>query len=184
MTTSVGPLLPRPSRPGLVIAIAVLRGLGTTILLSIVYVVSPLERMATIPLWAIVVGGTLILAAVTIYQVRSILGSAQPVARAIEALTLTGPLFLLLFASTYFLMSRADPANFNVPGLTRLDALYFTITVFTTVGFGDIVASSESARALVMAQMILDLILIGAVIRGFVEAVRFARRQSPTSTTR
>ena len=75
MTTSVGPLLPRPSRPGLVIAIAVLRGLGTTILLSIVYVVSPLERMATIPLWAIVVGGTLILAAVTIYQVRSILGS-------------------------------------------------------------------------------------------------------------
>ena len=47
------------------------------------------------------------------------------------------PLFLLLFASTYFLMERASAASFTQP-LTRTDALYFTVTVFSTVGFGDI----------------------------------------------
>ena len=107
-----------------------------------------------------------------------ILRAAHPAAKAIEALTLTGPLFLLLFASTYFLMSQADGGNFNVSGLTRSDTLYFTVTVFTTVGFGDIVATSHSARALVTVQMILDLILIGAVIRAFVEAVRDGPKES------
>ena len=104
----------------------------------------------------------------------AIFRATYPVAKAIEALSLTGPLFLLLFATTYFLMSQADSANFNLSELTRSDSLYFTVTVFTTVGFGDIVATSHSARVLVTVQMILDLILIGAVIRAFVEAVRRA----------
>jgi voltage-gated potassium channel len=77
-------------------------------------------------------------------------------------------------------MSQTDAANFSVPGLTRTDALYFTVTVFATVGFGDITAASQSARALVTAQMILDLIVLGAVIRVFIGAVRLAR-QGPTS---
>ena len=111
---------------------------------------------------------------------RLILRAAHPAAKAIEALTLTGPLFLLLFASTYFLMSQADGGSFNLPGLTRSDTLYFTVTVFATVGFGDIVATSHNARGLVTAQMILDLILIGAVIRAFVEAVRIARTSPAT----
>jgi len=42
---------------------------------------------------------------------------------------------LLLFASTNFLMERASAASFTQP-LTRTDALYFTVTVFSTVGFG------------------------------------------------
>ena len=94
----------------------------------------------------IVIGGVIILAAVIAYQVIAIFRAAQPTAKAIEALSLTGPLFLLLFASTYFLMSQADSANFNLAGLTRSDSLYFTVTVFTTVGFGDIVANSQGAR--------------------------------------
>ena len=117
----------------------------------------------------------IILAAVIAYQMISIFRAVHPAAKAVEALCLTGPLFLLLFASTYFLMSQADSANFNLADLTRSDSLYFTVTVFTTVGFGDILATSHSARTLVTVQMILDLILIGAVIRAFVEAVKMAR---------
>jgi hypothetical protein len=37
-------------------------------------------------------------------------------------------------------MAQADTDNFNVHALTRTDSLYFTITVFATVGFGDITA--------------------------------------------
>ena len=68
------------------------------------------------------------------------------------------PLYLLLFASTYFLMERASAANFTQP-LTRTDALYFSVTVFTTVGFGDITAKSETARVVLIIQMLADLAL-------------------------
>jgi voltage-gated potassium channel len=54
------------------------------------------------------------------------------------------PLYLLLSASTYYLMERASAENFTQP-LTRTDARYFSVTVFTTVGFGDITAKSETA---------------------------------------
>ena len=56
---------------------------------------------------------------------------------------MTVPLFLLLFAANYFLMAQADLGNFNVDSLTRTDALYFTVTVFATVGFGDITATTK-----------------------------------------
>ena len=180
MTDTVEPQMPMPAQWRRAFAIAAVRGLSATTILTVAYFSLPLERLATLPFVAIVIGGVVILTAITVYQVGSILRAAHPAAKAIEAVTLTGPLFLLLFASTYFLMSQADAGNFNLSGLTRSDTLYFTVTVFTTVGFGDIVATRHSARALVTVQMILDLILIGAVIRVFVEAVRVARRSPAT----
>ena len=71
------------------------------------------------------------------------------------------PLFLVLFASTYFVMERASAASFTEP-LTRTDALYFTVTVFSTVGFGDITAKSEAARVVLIVQMLADLAFLGA----------------------
>ena len=180
MTDTVDPQIPTPAQRRRPFVIAVVRGMSVTIVLTVAYFSLPLKALATLPFVAIVLGGVVILAAVTLLQVRLILRAAHPAAKAIEALTLTGPLFLLLFASTYFLMSQADGGSFNVSGLTRSDTLYFTVTVFATVGFGDIVATSHEARGLVTAQMILDLILIGAVIRAFVEAVRIARASSVT----
>ena len=44
-------------------------------------------------------------------------------------------------------------ASFTEP-LTRADALYFTVTVFSTVGFGDITAKSETARVVLIVQML------------------------------
>ena len=74
-------------------------------------------------------------------------------------------------------MARADPSNFNVHALTRTDSLYFTVTVFATVGFGDITATSQVARLIVTAQMILDLIVLGLGIRVFLGAVQRGRQQ-------
>jgi voltage-gated potassium channel len=81
------------------------------------------------------------------------------------------PLYLLLFASTYFLMGRASAANFAQP-LSRTDALYFSVTVFTTVGFGDITARSETARVVLIVQMLADLALHGAGARVLLGPVR------------
>ena len=86
------------------------------------------------------------------------------------------PFFLVLFASTYFLMERASAASFTQP-LTRTDALYFTVTVFSTVGFGDITAKSETARVVVIVQMLADLVLLGAGVKVLLGAVQRGRAQ-------
>jgi voltage-gated potassium channel Kch len=86
--------------------------------------------------------------------------------------------FLLLFASAYFVMARASPASFS-HHLTRTDALYFTVTTFSTVGYGDITPVSQTARLAVTAQMILDLLALGLGIRVFIGAVQLARRARP-----
>ena len=117
-------------------------------------------------------------------QLRAITRDAYPGIRAIEALATTVPLFLLLFAASYILLAQAGPANFNTPALTHTDSLYFTVTIFATVGFGDIVATSQTARLLVTVQMILDLLVLGVGIRVFIGAVQRARQhQTPDPST-
>ena len=103
---------------------------------------------------------------------------AYPGLRAAGALGVILPLFLVLFASTYFVMERASAASFTEP-LTRTDALYFTVTVFSTVGFGDITARSETARVVLIVQMLADLAFLGAGIRVLLGAVQRGRVQSP-----
>jgi Ion channel len=46
--------------------------------------------------------------------------------------------------------------------LTHTDALNFAVTVFSTVGFGDISAKSEATRLVVTGQMFADLIASGS----------------------
>ena len=119
----------------------------------------------------------------SVYQVRAIINASYPAIRAIEALAATAPLFLVLFAAIYFLMAQADLSNFNVQSLTRTDALYFTVTVFTTVGFGDIVATTQVARLVVTVQMILDLVVLGLGVRVFLGAVQRGRQQHTAQET-
>jgi voltage-gated potassium channel len=109
-------------------------------------------------------------AGVTVWQVRTIVGSRYPALRAFEVLGLIVPLYLVLFASTYFVMERASAGSFTQP-LTRTDALYFTVTVFATVGFGDITAKSEPARVVLIVQMLGNLAFLGAGVRILLGAV-------------
>lgn len=171
----------RPSTPGMRrrrILLGLLRGLAVAIVLTVLYYILPLDRLADTPLWAVVVTGMVALSAVTFYQVRAVLVAAEPGVRAVQALAVIGPIFLLLFAATYFVMAQANPDNFNVSALTRTDTLYFTVTTFASVGFGDIVATTESARILVMVQMLLNLIVLGAVVRILISAVQRARQSA------
>ncbi|WP_129787744.1 potassium channel family protein [Promicromonospora panici] len=94
--------------------------------------------------------------------------------RAVQALATLVPFFLLLFASAYFMLSFQAPTTFSEP-LTRSDALYFTITTFATVGFGDVVPRSEAVRLLVSGQILLDLVILGLGIRVIIGAVKKSR---------
>ena len=138
---------------------------------------TPLDRLDGVPVWLTLSVALVVLLCVTVWQVRSIIRSPNPGVRGIEALGVTAPLFLLLFAATYYVMARDDPTSFDPSVLTRTDTLYFTVTTFATVGYGDIVASSQGARGLVTFQMFLDLLVLGFGIRLFVGAVQRGRRE-------
>lgn len=97
-------------------------------------------------------------------QVPLISRARYPLLRGMESLALTILLFLLIFARVYLSNSVANPAVFTQP-LDRDTALYFTVTVFATVGFGDIVAASNAMKLLVTLQMLLNLVVFGLVIR-------------------
>jgi voltage-gated potassium channel len=127
------------------VGLGVLRSLATTVVLVALYDLLPLDHLASVPLGVILVVGLLVLLAVAAWQLRLILGARYPAVRAGQALATTVPLFLLLFASAYSAIARASPASFSHP-LTRTDSLYFTVTTFSTVGFGDITAVSQTAR--------------------------------------
>ncbi len=55
--------------------------------------------------------------------------------------------------------------------------MYFSTTVFTTVGFGDFTAKSESARLVVTAQMWLDFVFLGLVLRVVAQAVKDSQQR-------
>jgi hypothetical protein len=84
--------------------------------------------------------------------------------RAAVAMATIIPLFIVLFAWIYLTLARSQPAAFGVP-LDRSSALYFTVTVFSTVGFGDITAKTDVARLVVTVQMLADLAVLAVVIR-------------------
>ena len=81
------------------------------------------------------------------------------------------PLFLVLFSSSYFLLAEQVPQSFTET-LNRTDALYFTVTVFATVGFGDIAPVTQTARVLTTSQMLADLIVVGVIAKALFGAVR------------
>ena len=170
MTDQPNQELPSARRRRLIIG-AVLRGLAVTTVLVVLYYLLPLDRPWDTDTAVRVLIGLLVFAGLAVWQVRAIAGSRYPGLRAAEALGFIVPFYLLLFASTYFVMERASAANFTQP-LTRTDALYFSVTVFTTVGFGDITAKSETARVVLIVQMLADLALLGAGARVLLGAVR------------
>jgi len=161
---------------------AMLRAGASTAALVVVYYVLPLNRIDGWAAVALLVLGLGLLAGLVVYQVRSIIASPYPALRGIQALATSVPLFLLLFASTYVVLATMSAGNFSEP-LTRTDALYFTVTVFATVGFGDITATTQAARLIVTGQMIADLIIIGIAAKVIVGAVQRGRAQRPPAGT-
>jgi hypothetical protein len=151
---------------------------GSTIALVAIYYLLPLDRASSAVAITMLVVGLTAFVGLVAFQVRSIIKATYPVLKAVGAFATSAPLFLLLFAGTYFVTGGISAGNFSEP-MTRTDALYFTVTIFATVGFGDIVAVSEGARVLVMGQMVLDVIIVGLGAKIIVDAVKYGReRQS------
>jgi voltage-gated potassium channel len=154
----------------------VVRALLISVALVVLYYWLPLTGELDAFRAVLLVVGLLVLVVLVVWQVRAIVRSQYPGLRAIEALAGVIPLFLLLFAAAYILVANTQPRAFTEP-LTRTTALYFTVTVFASVGFGDIAPKADAARVVTMAQMLSDLVVLGLVVRVIFGAARAGRHQ-------
>jgi voltage-gated potassium channel len=117
------------------------------------------------PVWRLavfIVGlGTLIF--LIVRQLRKQLSAGpDPGVRVHTLITLLYPV-VALFALTYYVIQRADPAQFT-DLVTRTDSLYYTVITLGTVGYGDVHAVGQVARVVSMIQVAFDLVVIGALI--------------------
>jgi voltage-gated potassium channel len=156
--------------------VAMLRASLTSAVLVVLYYRLPFTGVVDASTFGLLAAGLVLFGAVIAWQVRSILRSDYPGLRAIEGLAAAIPLFLLLFAGTYVKLADATAGAFSEP-LSRTDALYFTITVFATVGFGDIAPVTDAARITTMVQMVGDLLVVGVVLRVMLGAVKQGRER-------
>ena len=97
-------------------------------------------------------------------QTRRILASEQPIADVARALAVLFVVIVLGFASTYYAIDIHAPSQ--IVGIeTKTDSLYFTVTVLSTVGFGDIHPVGEFARVITTIDMVTNLVAVAVSVR-------------------
>jgi hypothetical protein len=97
----------------------------------------------------------------------------------LDVLALVVIVVVPLFALGFYAIERADASQF-ADLETKTDALYFTVSTLATVGFGDVHATGQAARALVAVQIVFNLVVVAAlasVLTGQVRA-RVAERRA------
>ncbi|WP_329320817.1 potassium channel family protein [Streptomyces sp. NBC_01262] len=157
---------------------SLLRSAASTATLLTVYYLAPLDHTRSAAILAFLGLGLVVFTALIIWQVRAITEAEHPRLRAVESLSVAVPLLLVVFAGVNVLVERAHPGSFSEP-LNHTDGLYFTLTVFATVGFGDIVPVTGTARVITMVQMCVDLLAVGVIAKAIFGAVQMGLRQKP-----
>jgi voltage-gated potassium channel len=119
------------------------------------------------------VAGTVVLAwAITSHVRRQLRGDSDD----LQSLVMLLALVLVVFAFGFYTLERSNPGQ--VAGLsTRIDAFYFTLATMATVGYGDVHAVGQVARALTAVQMIFNIIFVGALAAVLTGRVRIRAQE-------
>jgi voltage-gated potassium channel len=144
--------------------------------LLLVYALAPFERP-----WGAAVGIAVAVGSVPglVHFLRRVLASPHPFVDAVAAVTITFALLVLGSSAAYYAMGAADPAAFD--GLeTKVDAVYFTVVLTSTIGFGDIVPLSQAARLLTTIHIAFSVVMAGGSVRLLARAARSRRFEPPT----
>ena len=160
---------------------------GTLIVLYFVVPAEPhLPTSAVVARLVVCIVTLVLLAGLVVRQLR--LQIDEGMDRRVDGLVVSVVAVVVTFALGFYILTEREPSQ--LVGLdTRLDSLYFTMTTLTTVGYGDIHASGQTARALVLVQMVFNVVfvataatLLSAKIREAARERAEARRQLPGAT--
>lgn len=140
--------------------------LGAVVACTVVYYLLPVSRFGlagTVNAVVVFAVGLVVISALILFQVRRfrIEGArhGSSIAGVIAALYLA----VLFFAAVYFGLASHDPGS--IASLrTKTDALYFSLTITSTVGFGDVHAESQLARAAVSVHMAFNIGYLAAAV--------------------
>ncbi|GAA4360127.1 potassium channel family protein [Angustibacter luteus] len=141
--------------------------LAALILVSVLYAVLPWRTMqpsngflvAFAFTFGLIAAGALVLWQVTRYRSGRGRGAAQ-----LRGLATAMWIAVLFFSGTYYSLAVNDPGQMSGSLHTRLDALYFTMSTVSTVGFGDITASGQAARAIVCLNIAFNLVVLALAV--------------------
>jgi voltage-gated potassium channel Kch len=146
-------------------------------LLVFAYYEAPLDRPLTVASAVVFLGALALGAVIVVVEVRGILASPIPIVKAVRVLAIGLPLLLVLFAATYVTIDGQQAGAFSEP-LNRTDGLYFTMTTFATVGYGDIAPVTQLARIVVTVQMVVGVISVGVIAKAVFGAARLAKERN------
>ncbi len=91
--------------------------------------------------------------------------------RRVDGLLFALVVAVLAFALAFYRLAVAYPGQMS--GMdTKIDALYFTMTTLLTVGYGDIYASGQVGRVLVMIAMVFNVAVIATAVTTLTSRVR------------
>ena len=145
-----------------------------------VYFVVPVSaethRINVVRALAAVVMGVALVAGV-VRQLRLHLDDTD---RRVDGLIVSIMAVMVAFAFCFYTMEQRDPGQFAELH-TRLDALYFTAATAASVGYGDVHATGQAARALVLVQIVFNVVFIGtavALVSSRIKAVSSARAKA------
>ena len=146
------------------VALSTVKVLAVWVVLFGGYYLAPGTIFAGRHVLLVLIGASALFVVIVAWQVHRVGQARLPTVQAVGALGLLIPFFLVLFASFYLSLSTLSAGNFSQV-LDHTGSLYFAVTVFATVGFGDIVPLTARARLITSVQMMLDLVVLGAVVR-------------------
>ena len=148
------------------VVFAVLRTVATVALVLALYFLLPLGGGTNVQRIIKLTLGALLLTAIITWQVRQIIRSQPPGGPSRRSAGVQCPALHAPLRYNVFCNGSHESGRVGAP-VSRTDAMYFSSTVFSTVGLGDITAKSEAARLVVTVQMWLDLVFLGfGVARG------------------
>lgn len=148
--------------------------------LVVIYFVVPVSadvHQANVIRALIVIGIGMALVAGVVRQLRLHLDDTD---RRVDGLIVSIVAVMVAFSFCFYAMEQRDPSQF-VELHTRLDALYFTAATTASVGYGDVHATGQGARALVLVQILFNVVFIGtavALVSSRIKSVSNARTKA------
>jgi hypothetical protein len=160
---------PEVSAPAQAATRRAMRKTALTVLIVVVpvllYFVIPLDKeFGRLLAVALVVLTAASLIPISIRQAQLVLRSEDPLFDAMRCIVSALVLLVISFSSAYFVLGTSY--DHEIAGLeTKLDAIYFTVTILATVGFGDITADGQLARGIVTGQMVVNFAVLAVALR-------------------